>query len=425
MAGLKPYDPNKSKISINIEGWLDRMAKAGIPLTRALKYFRDNPEGNALKTVKLAAEDMEPTGFYYTYMNDGDVLDYVTEAIMLGMPMSGPKAQKKVMTPKGEKTYYVNQGIPELDVERNQKLKRLFDETDKINYRKSDSPWYYDEYEIKVGDTPEGSDAYQEGSTYQTNSIDQDVSNNRYKSKAIDPDDFNKHMDEYESMGIINAADDYKFDVNSQEYAKAKQTAADLDKIYSEMNDDTALLTNEEKINKNLEGREFQNNLNYEYTRPIPKTASDVFDFVANDPELIDGAKEMYGQYPSIHDNIYTYSPETVYMRPAEDLVNASISKYTEPYRITMRDFDQMTNLVNDLRDPKDYYKNWPTKLKQEISNLKENELLTAQDKERMKEAVDYYTEQLQNEPDPERRKTLLSFLKNELDANGLIYDGI
>lgn len=108
MAELKPYDPNKPKISINKEGWLDRIIEDGIPLTRALKYFRDNPEGNALKTVKLIAEDMEPTGFYSTYMNDGDALDYAKEAVLMAMPM-----------PRGSgKRYKVNtdvNGVPDFN----------------------------------------------------------------------------------------------------------------------------------------------------------------------------------------------------------------------------------------------------------------------------------------------------------------------
>ena len=327
---------------------------------------------------------------------------------MLGMPVPGPKSSKKVMTPKGERTYYVNQRIPELDVERNQKLDRLFDETNDINWRESDySPWYGDEYQREVGDTWGGSKDYQEG---------RDRSD-RYQSNSIDPDDFNSLMDELEAEVAIEAADDYKFDVNSQEYADAKQTKADLDKIYSEMNDDTALLTNEKRVNDALPKK-------LEYTKAEPRPASDVFDFVSNDPELMSIDQKYDGYYPRLHDNIYSYQPETAY-RPAADLVNASIDRYTEPYRITMRDFDQMTNLVNDLRDPTLYNKKWSSKLKQEISELKENELLTAQDKERMKETVDYYAEQLANEPDPDRRKTLLSFFKNDLDAAGLMYDGI
>ena len=524
MAELKPYDPNKPKISINKEGWLDRMVEAGIPLSRALKYFHENPNGQATKFISLAAEDLVP--FYSNIINNGDATDYVTEAIMLGMPMPGPKSSKKVMTPKGEKTYYVNQRIPELDVERNQNLDRLLRETGDINWRGSDfNSWYGDDYVPEVGDTWAGSKDYHP---------DGDI--NRYESKSIDPDDFNSLMDELESEGAIEAADDYKFDVNDQEYADAKQTKADLDKIYSEMNDDTALLTNEEKFNDDLENRgrdeywkkrdeiadkyinpdwkgtkylyddakrvtpeqfdveKYRKNLNdeeinklkeslskvkemrevwpeeadkrmaelnaaiekgytelpkpmavqafpnyeamsryraemdalpkFEYTKADPRPASDVFDFVANDPELMIGSRERNADYPKLHDINYIYKPETAYT-PAEDLVNASISRYTEPYRITMRDFDQMTNLVNDLRDPTTYNKNWSSKLKQEIDGLKENELLTAQDKERMKETVDYYAEQIQNEPDPDRRKFLLSLFRSEIDGAGLMYDGL
>lgn len=524
MAEIKPYDPNKPKISINKEGWLNRLVEAGIPLSRALKYFHENPDGQATKFISLAAEDLVP--FYSNIINNGDATDYVTEAIMLGMPMPGPKTSKKVMTPKGEKTYYVNQRIPELDVERNQNLDRLLKETGDINWRGSDfNSWYGDDYVPEVGDTWGGSkDYYQEGG------------DRRYETRSIDPDDFNSMMDEMEAEGVIDAADDYKFDVNDKEYADAKQTKADLDKIYSEMNDDTALLTNEKRINDDLENRardeywkkrdeiadkyinpdwkgtkylyddakkvtpeqfdvekyrkyltdEEINTLKkslpeierlseaapvlfgdkvaktkaaiekgyselpkpmavkafpnyeamsryraemdalpkFEYTEATPRTASDVFDFVANDPNLMTGDKEMYGHYPNLHDINYIYEPETAY-RPAKDLVNASIGRYTEPYRITMRDFDQMTNLVNDLRDPNLYNKNWSSKLKQEINELKENDLLTAQDKERMKETVDYYAEQIQNEPDPDRRKYLLSLFRSEIDAAGLIYDGI
>ena len=98
MAGLKPYVPNKPTISIDKGDWLDRMVEAGIPLTRALKYFRDNPEGKALKTVKLTAEDVEPTGFYSTYMNDGDALDYVTEAALMFSPVKGHRMKVRTMS---------------------------------------------------------------------------------------------------------------------------------------------------------------------------------------------------------------------------------------------------------------------------------------------------------------------------------------
>lgn len=90
---MEPYREDKPFISIDTEtSLLDRLLQAGIPFTRALKYFRDNPEGSALETLKLAAEDVVP--FYGNYRNDGDIGDYVKEAAMLGIPMPYTKFPK-------------------------------------------------------------------------------------------------------------------------------------------------------------------------------------------------------------------------------------------------------------------------------------------------------------------------------------------
>lgn len=94
---MEPYNPNKPFISMKLDGsLLDRMVEAGIPLTRALQYFRDNPEGSALETIKLAAEDVVP--FYGNYRNGGSLSDYAKEAAMLAMPMKG--GRKKVNVTK-------------------------------------------------------------------------------------------------------------------------------------------------------------------------------------------------------------------------------------------------------------------------------------------------------------------------------------
>lgn len=83
---MEPYNPNKPFISMKLDGsLLDRMVEAGIPLTRALQYFRDNPEGSAFETLKTAAEDIVP--FYGNYRHGGDWKDYAKEAVLLGSPM--------------------------------------------------------------------------------------------------------------------------------------------------------------------------------------------------------------------------------------------------------------------------------------------------------------------------------------------------
>ena len=103
---MEPYKPNEPKISIDKGDWLDRMAEAGIPFTHALKYFRDNPEGQATKSISLAAEDLVP--FYSNIINNGDAEDYVKEAVLMAMPM-----------PRGSgRRYKVNtdvNGIPDLN----------------------------------------------------------------------------------------------------------------------------------------------------------------------------------------------------------------------------------------------------------------------------------------------------------------------
>lgn len=104
---MEPYNQNKPFISMKLDGsLLDRLGDAGIPLTRALQYFSDNPEGSAMETARLAAEDRIP--FYSNIINDGDAEDYVTEALLMAMPM-----------PRGSgKRYKVNtdiNGVPDFN----------------------------------------------------------------------------------------------------------------------------------------------------------------------------------------------------------------------------------------------------------------------------------------------------------------------
>lgn len=83
---MEPYNKNLPFIRFANDGKtvLDRLAESGIPLTRALQYFRNNPEGNALEFFKLIGEDIIP--FYGNYRNGGSAKDYAKEAMLLAFP---------------------------------------------------------------------------------------------------------------------------------------------------------------------------------------------------------------------------------------------------------------------------------------------------------------------------------------------------
>ncbi len=84
---MEPYREDRPIIYIDKDKIKQNILETilSLPGARALKNFHDNPEGSALETLKLAAEDVIP--FYGTYRNDGDISDYAKEAVMLGVPM--------------------------------------------------------------------------------------------------------------------------------------------------------------------------------------------------------------------------------------------------------------------------------------------------------------------------------------------------
>lgn len=92
---MEPYNKKEPFIKMKLNGsLLDRLVEAGIPLTRVLQYFRDNPEGPVSETAKLVAEETVP--FYYNYRNNGDLSDYAKEAALMFAPIRGHKYGKPV-----------------------------------------------------------------------------------------------------------------------------------------------------------------------------------------------------------------------------------------------------------------------------------------------------------------------------------------
>lgn len=104
---MEPYNPNKPFISMKLDGsLLDRLVEAGIPFTRALQYFRDNPEGPATETLKLAAEDIIP--FYGNYRNGGSLSDYAKEAALMFSPTLIKGYRNTTFKPDAQRKYYAD-----------------------------------------------------------------------------------------------------------------------------------------------------------------------------------------------------------------------------------------------------------------------------------------------------------------------------
>lgn len=100
MADLRPYDPSKPWISVNLPTKEELIAATLglIPGYRALKNFHDNPEGPISETLDLAAEDFVPLyGSLIKPAINGDDIDAeqaLKEAAIFGIPMPYTKFPK-------------------------------------------------------------------------------------------------------------------------------------------------------------------------------------------------------------------------------------------------------------------------------------------------------------------------------------------
>jgi hypothetical protein len=84
------YDENFGLFGKDSRPFSQRLLESGLPFSRALANYMD-PDGDAIETLKLAAEDVLP--FYSNIRNNGTPKDYITEAVLLGIPMHGAKTQ--------------------------------------------------------------------------------------------------------------------------------------------------------------------------------------------------------------------------------------------------------------------------------------------------------------------------------------------
>lgn len=100
MAELKPYDPSKPWISVNLPTKEELIAATLglIPGYRALKNFHDNPEGPISETLDLAAEDFIPLyGSVIKPAINGDDIDWNTAAKEFALAGSQPGGPAKAL----------------------------------------------------------------------------------------------------------------------------------------------------------------------------------------------------------------------------------------------------------------------------------------------------------------------------------------
>lgn len=92
---FKPYNPAEPFIKMKLEGSiLDRLADAGIPAMRALKYFHENPEGKATTFFSLLADDFIPFK-YQIQSGEATPSSLAKEAILMAMPTREGKAAER------------------------------------------------------------------------------------------------------------------------------------------------------------------------------------------------------------------------------------------------------------------------------------------------------------------------------------------
>ena len=94
---MEPYRTDRPKVYADmpnsLTALLGRLADAGIPATRALKYYHDNPEGQASTFFSLLADDFVPFK-YQIQSGEATPSSLVKEAVMLAAPMKGKREYK-------------------------------------------------------------------------------------------------------------------------------------------------------------------------------------------------------------------------------------------------------------------------------------------------------------------------------------------
>lgn len=113
------YDENFGLFGRDNRPFSQRLLESGLPFSRAIANYMD-PDGDAIETLKLAAEDVLP--FYSNIRNNGTAKDYITEAVLLGIPMHGAKTPVKL---KNGSTILVNNQVPTKDIAKQEAFDKV------------------------------------------------------------------------------------------------------------------------------------------------------------------------------------------------------------------------------------------------------------------------------------------------------------
>ena len=113
------YDENFGLFGRDNIPFSQRLLESGLPFSRAIANYMD-PDGDAIETLKLAAEDRLP--FYSNIRNGGTAKDYITEAVLLGIPMNGAKTPVKL---KNGNTILVNNQVPTKDIAKQEAFDKV------------------------------------------------------------------------------------------------------------------------------------------------------------------------------------------------------------------------------------------------------------------------------------------------------------
>lgn len=417
---MEPYKPNEPFIKLKLDGsLLDRMVEMGIPLTRAIQYFRDNPEGSALETLKLAAEDVVP--FYGNYRNNGDISDYAKEAAMLAMPVRG---NLRAITGRDGKVRYVADEIVKADPVKTAEFDRV-SRAQTEPYRVRDlpvedvrGPYYhtpdYDQQRLLNSMDPSyhafGGDNFTGRSFIEPSEyvdVYGDEITKSYSNKSLNPRNINRTINESDLYEF--AKDKPLIEYGSEEWNNVQRAADEYKQFVNDnFNDRSSYIGHGQLgINELREPTVYSNahrtpfEIYTDYINEHPFSEADFSYWKLEEPDIYN--KELIRQTIN-RNNTDEVRNLHRYLRANDDALRLSDYK----------------NIVRSIAEPTDL--NTHIKVINSKIDKLTGDLLTDADKEIMKAEVNRMLPLIDNERDYATRNRLIKELINNLKAAGLDY---